>query len=75
MKSVIKTNDLKGEIEYPCLMTADRCSRAIVVLFTKKDSGTVVYSEGEEQPIGYYSIAWDMPSFKPFKGTIQLTND
>ena len=75
MKSVIKTNYLKGEIEYPCLMTVDNSSGAIVVLFTKKDFGTVVYSKRKNQPIGYYSEAWDMPGFFPFDGTIQLSNN
>lgn len=75
MKSVIKTNDLKGEIEYPCLMTVDNSSGAIVVLFTKKHCGTVVYSERKEQPIGYSSEDWVISDFTPFNGTIQLTND
>ena len=75
MESVIKTNDLKGEIKYPCLMTADSDSEAIVVLFTKKQYGTVVYSEREEQPIGYYIEEWAMSGFTPFNGTIELSNN
>ena len=78
MKSVIKTNDLKGEIEYPCLMTVDNVdnsSGAIVVLFTNNHFGTVVYSERKGQPIGYSSEDWVISDFTPFNGTIQLTND
>ena len=75
MKSVIKTNDLEGEIKYPMLMTAHNSSGAIVVLFTKKDFGTVVYSEREFQPIGYYAEAWIMSGFTPFDGTIELSNN
>ena len=75
MKSVKITNDFKGEIKYPMLMTAHNSSGAIVVLFTNKHFGTVVYSERKEQPIGYYSEVWDMSGFFPFDGTIQLTND
>ena len=75
MESVIKTNDLKGEIKYPCLMTADGYSGAIVVLFTNKYSGTVVYSERKEQPIGYYTASWAMSDFTPFNGTIELSNN
>lgn len=75
MKSVIKTNDLKGEIKYPCLMTANSYSGAIIVLFTKKDFGTVVYSERENQPIGHHSEAWAMSDFTPYNGTIKLSNN
>ena len=75
MKSVIKTNDLKGVIKYPCLMTANSYSGAIVVLFTNKHFGTVVYSERKEQPIGYYTAAWDISDFDPFNGTIELSNN
>lgn len=75
MKSVIKTNDLKGEIKYPCLMTTHNRFKTIVVLFTKKDFGTVVYSERKEQPIGYYSGAWAMSYFTPFNETIELSNN
>ena len=73
MKSVIKTK--KEEIKYPCLMTADGDFGAIVVLFTDKCFGTVVYSEREEQPVGYYSKVWDMSGFVPFDGTIELSNN
>ena len=78
MKSVIKTNDLKGEIEYPCLMTVDNVdnsSGAIVVLFNDRSCGVVVHSEGELRPIGYYSEAWIMSGFSPFNKTIELSNN
>ncbi len=75
MKSVKKTNDFKGEIKYPCLMTAHDSLGSKVVLFTEKDCGTVVYSEGEQQPIGYYTEAWVMSGFTPFDGTIELSNN
>ena len=74
MKSVKITNDFKGEIKYPMLMTAHNSSGAIVVLFTNEYFGTVVYSEIEERPIGYYSNRWDM-AFETFNGTIQLSNN
>ena len=75
MKSVIKTNDLKGEIKYPCLMTAHRNYGEVVVLFHNECCGTVVYSERVLQPIGFYTEAWGMSSFKPFDGTIELSNN
>ena len=75
MKSVKKTNDFKGEIKYPCLMTADGDFGAIVVLFHDKCRGTVVYSERKEQPIGYYTEVWSMSGFTPFNETIELSNN
>lgn len=75
MKSVKITNDFKGEIKYPMLMTAHNSSGAIVVLFKEQNYGTVVYSERRGQPIGHYSEDWDMSGFFPFDGTIQLTNN
>ena len=75
MKSVIKTNDLKGEIKYPMLMTAENQRGKIVVLFTDNNFGTVVYSERERQPVGYYSKRWDVSGFFPFNGTIELSNN
>ena len=74
MKSTL-VNKKEKEIKYPCLMTADGDSEAIVVLFTDKYVGTVVYSERKEQPIGYYTKAWAMSGFTPFDGTIELSNN
>ena len=75
MKSVIKTNDLKWEIKCPCLMTADSCLGAIVVLFNDHRCGVVVHSEWEFRPIGYYSEEWVMSAFVPFNETIELSNN
>ena len=75
MRSVIKTNDLKEGIKYPCLMTASDDFGIIVVLFNNQGRGVVMHSEREGQPVGYYSEAWVMPCFEPFNGTIQLTNN
>ena len=74
MESVIKTNDLKGEIKYPCLMTTHSRILSIVVLFNDRRCGVVVYSEWKFQPIGFYSEEWVMSGFTPFDGTIELSN-
>ena len=63
MKSVIKTNDLKGKIKYPCLMTAHGDLGAMVVLFNDHRCGVVVYSERGLYPTGYYSKTWGMSGF------------
>lgn len=76
MKSTLIENKEEKEIKYPCLMTAinDEAGK-IVVLFTSKNFGTVVYSERELYPIGYYTETWATSrSFEPFDGTIELSN-
>ena len=73
--TLINKQEIAREIKYPCLMTAHSNLGAIVVLFTKKDFGTVVYSERKEQPIGYYIEDWAMSGFTPFNGTIELSNN
>ena len=73
--TLINKQEKAREIKYPCLMAAHSSSDSKVVLFHNECCGTVVYSEGKQQPIGYYSQAWAMVGFTPFDGTIQLTND
>ena len=74
MRSTLVNKEEKAiEIKYPCLMISN--DNQIVVLFDRRGSGYVVYSERQTQPFGYYSNSWVMPSFELFKGTIELTND
>ena len=75
MKSVLKINDSVGEKEYPILMVADNQNGKIVVLFNGYGCGTVVYSERRGQPIGYFSSSWDVSSFFPFNGKLELSNN
>lgn len=65
----------KKDIKYPCFMTTYSDLGMIIVLFADECRGTVVYSQREMQPIGYYSDYWIMSSFRPFYGIIQLTSD
>lgn len=74
MKSKIVPTKEK-DIKYPCLMTTHSDLGMVVVLFKDECSGTVVYSERKEQPIGDYSEYWVTSIFKPFYGIIHLTND
>lgn len=74
MKSILINKEEK-EIKYPCLMATHSDLGMMVVLFDDECSGTVVYSERKVQPIGYYSEYWSTAAFKPFYGTVQLTND
>lgn len=74
MKSVKKDRvPTEPEIEYPCLMEAENDSD-LVVLFESEKKGTVMH------PSHYHHLNeirddWVMESFRPFNGTIELSND
>lgn len=74
MKSTL-INKEENEIKYPCLMATHSSYGSKVVLFTNKGFGMVVYSEGDQLPIGFYSEAWDISGFTPFDGKLELSND
>lgn len=60
---------------YPKLMIDERDGvETLIILFTKSGEGTVVYSENENYPIGYYSKTWSNPYFRDFTGEIKLSN-
>jgi hypothetical protein len=64
----------ESALTFPCLMiTGDP---DIVVLFREKKRGVIVHAEkGAGYKVGYVSTSWDMPSFKPFTGSITLSNE
>ena len=76
MKSVIKTNDLKGEIKYPRLMITEwDDGDKMVVLFSQKNVGTVVYSTYTGWKLGDSNDSFNEAYFEPFNGTIELSNN
>ena len=73
MKSKLKPKKTKDEIQYPCLMVSDD----LVVLFSSCRKGMTI-SQSLEYPnykIGHYSATWDMPRFKVYSGSVELSND
>lgn len=70
MKSVIVKKEEKKGIEYPCLMIYED----ILVFFHKKDCGMIV-NGGGSRLLGDYSEMWDSMKFKPFNGSVTLSND
>lgn len=72
MKSTSEHAPKKPDTTYPCLMKSIKT--CTVVLFTKRDTGTCVHAGGDND-LGEYSTAWVMDCFKPFNGTIPLSND
>lgn len=77
MKSVKKENNEPSK-EYPSLWTYNNMKEdvKIVVLFTAKLSGTVVYCQDHPHyEIGYHSDDWCVEGRIPYNGTITISND
>jgi hypothetical protein len=71
MKIEVNNKEQNTEIEFPCLMISD--DSECIVLMHKEEIGIALKHENQE--IGYFSNNWDMSEFKPFKGTITLSNE
>jgi hypothetical protein len=69
MKAVI--NEKETPVKYPMLMKAD--SGTIVLM--KEVACGVVVANPVLIPIGQYVTTWPMENFKPFTGSITLSND
>ena len=76
MKSELVDEFDFSEITYPCLMVYDDIEKdsKLVVLFSKERCGTVVSSRKSVHGVGGYIESWTMNYFKPFNGTVKLTN-
>lgn len=77
IKSEISTHSVEKK-GFPKLMITDSDSeeKKMIVLFTKSNTGTVVYSERKNSYYvqGFYSDKWIPEEFQDFDGTIQLQN-
>jgi len=72
MKSIANYSIKK--LDYPCLMKST--TTGSVVLFAAEGTGTCIHVGAEDDTfLGEYSDEWDMVRFKPFDGTITLSND
>ena len=77
MRSTLINKEEKArEIKYPCLMVTNRDDGSkMVVLFSEKSVGTVVYHTYKYWNLGDHNDSFNMAYFEPFDGTIELTND
>ena len=69
MKSDIETG--VNKLVYPYLATND--NNTIIIMFSSHNCGTVVHASGA-YPLGYYSVLWNEPAFKPYIGKVTLSN-
>jgi hypothetical protein len=62
----------KTIINYPCLMIRER--DGVVVLFTKLNTGTCVFTSNTSEVLGYHSTNWFMCEFVSLDGELVLSN-
>lgn len=75
LTSEIVENKASASIKYPCLMRYKN-SGVVVVGFTSKGIGSVVYFEGNSgQGLFDHSVYWNMDEFEPFNGSIKITQE
>lgn len=83
MKTVIsnpasawKISNPASEWKYPCLKQFSEHETFFVVLFSERDTGTVVARTGTARwALGHFSNEWAEKEFKPYYSTITLSND
>ncbi len=79
MKSSIETP--KNHVHpYPCIRRRKRQDTNLLVLFTSKNTGVVLFNDAQpnDNPVGKYSSGWidDMEYWEPYTGkiTIEVNN-
>lgn len=70
MKVNFTDHEVKKIVPYPKLMISK--DGDMIVLFARKNHGTVLWDE-EVEP-GEHSTVWDMDQFEDYNGTITLSN-
>lgn len=74
MSVKVKVNESEEELtkKYPCLMKSDK---GLVVLFYEAGVGTVIVPGKSMYEIGNHLKKWADDQFKPFHGTVELSNE
>ncbi len=73
MKVEINETPTQENAEYPCLKVGKRTG--VVVLFTDKRKGTVVFEGNKIYELGFHSEVWNEENFTSYNGSITLSND
>lgn len=74
MKITINEKKQNTEIKYPCLMQS-LSSPDLVVFMLRSGHGLVVRHSGDRYRDLEMEDSWIMPNFKPFQGSITLSNE
>lgn len=74
MKSIVKNKntEVKQEVKFPCLMIGNN---SLIVMFLHYDWGVVVSKGDTNWSVGdHMKSGWAKTVFKPFNGTVELSN-
>jgi hypothetical protein len=72
MKVKVKESKSEKEIKFPCLMISEVTD--VVAIFFDKEKGVSMNNKGGFNEPEYFT-RFHYPNFKPFSGTITLSND
>ncbi len=70
MKVEVNKKKTEKELEFPCLMIDE--SDGHIVFFKSEGVGVSITNRDS---MAFYNETWFMDTFKPFKGSITLSND
>ena len=74
MKIDIKIDVEVSEPKYPYIgHFKDSANVEYIVLFTSKNTGTIL-NKNKYWDVGHHSLNWGEVTFKPFQGSITLSN-
>ena len=71
---LIKEEEIKKDIQYPCLMQYKGEGNEFIVFFISDSEGVVV-GDCKDYNNGHYSSRWKMSGFTPYEGKVILQND
>lgn len=71
MKVTVNEDSKANDIKYPCLTIDDD---GLIVYMMSRRVGVVIKGDGV-YPEGHSSKSWERGTFKPFNGSITLSND
>lgn len=71
---MVNSSIILKKIEYPILMSKSLCGQELIVLFADKNYGTVVKSNDDSYPIGFFANTWDMTYFRVCNFDVVLSN-
>jgi len=75
MKVEINEKKTQGEVKYPCLMKYNNTDIGHIILFINRTEGVVIEAKRSGWLVGDYATDLSISQFKPFNGTITLSND
>ena len=71
---MVESHIIPNDLSWPCIMKRSLIGQNIIVLFSSPRCGTVIKSNDENFPVGYYWDEWNMDKFVPLNCSVVLRN-